>query len=270
MKHTMIDCYGANEHQLDDMKLINQLLTDAVFNLGLDPICPPMIIPYYYGKVREDIGISAYILLEGGHMTIHTFPIRECYFVDCFTTKDFDENQLVEYLMKVLPYKQDKSFVNTTTRRPGVMDVVPYDASIDFGPHLMAEINRENDITMNDMFDFLENIAYDINMDPITRAQVVKSTLDNPKYLSGIIVIAQSHISLHYEYETKKVYIDIFSCMPFDYSIVCNLVAKLGTIVQQELTARGSKHIYKVKSNAQKDELLANTKWQKVVRKKVE
>ncbi len=268
MKHTMIDCYGANEHQLDDMKLINQLLTDAVFNLGLDPICPPMIIPYYYGKVREDIGISAYILLEGGHMTIHTFPVRECYFVDCFTTKDFDETSLYDYLMKVLPFRKDISYFNTTIRKPGTMDIIPYDASLDFGPHLMAEIKREKEITMDEMFNFLENIAYDINMDPITRAQVVKSTIDNPQFLSGIIVIAQSHISLHYEYSTKKIYADIFSCMPFDYSVVSNILESLGEVTQKELTARGSKHIYKVKSNAQKDELLANTKWQEVVRRK--
>ena len=92
MKHTMIDCYGANEHQLDNMKLISQLLTEVVYDLGLNPICPVSIIPYYYGKVKEDIGISAYILLEGGHITIHTFPIRECYFIDCFSSDNFYEN----------------------------------------------------------------------------------------------------------------------------------------------------------------------------------
>ncbi|MGM9899720.1 MAG: S-adenosylmethionine decarboxylase [Bacilli bacterium] len=268
MKHTMIDCYGANEHQLDDMKLINQLLNDAVYNLGLDPICPPSIIPYYYGKVREDIGISAYILLEGGHMTIHTFPIRECYFVDCFTTKDFDENMLVNYFMSVLPFKKDISFINTTDRMNFENEIIPYDPSLDFGPHLMAEIKRSEEIKMDEMFDFLENIAYDINMDPITRAQVIKSTTVNPKFLSGIIVIAQSHISLHYEYATKTIYMDIFSCMAFDYSVVCGILEQLGNVVQKELIARGSKHIYKVKSNVQKDELIANTKWQKVVRSK--
>lgn len=266
MKHTMIDCYGANEHQLDDMKLINQVLTDAAFSLGLDPICPPSIIPYYYGKVREDIGISAFILLEGGHITIHTFPIRECYFVDCFTTGDFNENDLGNFFMKVLPFKKEDSFINTTNREKGTFNIVPYDPTLDFGPHLMAEINLSSPISMEEMFDFLENTAYDINMDPITRAQVMKSTTVNPKYMSGIIVIAQSHISLHYEYETNKIFADIFSCMAFDYTQVSKVLEQLGVVLSNELTARGSKHIYKVKSNVAKDELLASTKWQKVVR----
>ena len=61
----------------------------------------------------------------------------------------------------------------------------------------MAEINSSKSLNMDELFGFLENTAYDINMDPITRACVMKSTISNPRYLSGIIVIAQSHIALH-------------------------------------------------------------------------
>lgn len=267
MKHTMFDCYGANEHQLDEMKLINQLLTEAIYNLGLNPICPPCIIPYYYGKVREDIGISAYVLLEGGHITIHTFPIRECYFVDCFTTADFDENKLFKFFMKELPFDEKISFINTVKRKTGSFNVLPYDPSLDFGPHLMAEIQLDHIMSMEEMFDFLEKTAYDINMDPITRPAIMKSTCNDPDYLSGLIVIAQSHIALHFEYETKKLYLDIFSCMAFDYTDFNKLLDLLGKVLSNELVARGTKHIYKVKSNVSKDELLANTKWQKVVHK---
>jgi len=268
MKHSMIDCYGANEHQLDDMKLINQVLNEAVYTLGLDPICPPTIIPYYYGKVREDIGISAYILLVGGHITIHTFPMRECYFIDCFTTSDFDENALYSFFMKELAFDEKKSYFNTVVRSEGTFNVLPYDPTLDFGPHLMAEIKVNTQISMEMMFDFLEQTAYDINMDPITRPSIMKSTTKNPLYLSGLIVIAQSHIALHYEYRTNKLYADIFSCMPFDYTQVSSILGNLGTLLSNELVARGSKHIYKVKSNVSKDELLVNTKWQKVVHHK--
>lgn len=268
MKHTTIDCYGANEHQLDDMKSVNQLLTEITYKLDLNPICPPCIIPYYYGKVREDIGISAYILLEGGHITIHTFPIRECYFVDCFTTGDFDEKKLYTYFLRELPFDEKISIVNTRIRKTNTFDVLPYDPVADFGPHLMAEIQMDKAITMEEMFDFLETTAYDINMDPITRPSIMKSTMDNPKYLSGLIVIAQSHIALHYEYETNKIFADIFSCTAFDYTQVSRILENFGNVLSNELVPRGSKHIYKVKSSVTKDELLANTKWQKVVHQK--
>ena len=265
MKHTMLDCYGANEHQLDNMKLISQLLTEVVYSLELNPICPVSIIPYYYGKVKEDIGISAYILLKGGHITIHTFPIRECYFVDCYSKDDFDEKKLYNFFKEELPFIDKNTKHNTTTRESGRFNVLKYNPTLDFGPHLMAEIDSNKELNMDDLFNFLEKMAYDINMDPITRACVMKSTINNPKYLSGIIVIAQSHIALHYEYETRKIYFDIFSCMPFDYTVVNGVVESLGNVLSNELVPRGTKHIYKVKSDVEKDELLANTKWQKIV-----
>ena len=84
MKHIMLDCYGANERQLDDVKLINELLNKLVYKLKLKPIEPPHLLPYYYGSVKEDIGVSGKLLLLGGHVTIHTFPLRTCYFVDIF------------------------------------------------------------------------------------------------------------------------------------------------------------------------------------------
>ena len=58
MKHIMLDCYGANERQLDDVKLINELLNKLVYKLQIKPIEPPHLLPYYYGSVKEDIGVS--------------------------------------------------------------------------------------------------------------------------------------------------------------------------------------------------------------------
>lgn len=269
MKHTTIDCYGSNQHQLDDMKVINQVLTDVTYQLNLNPICPPAIIPYYYGKVKEDIGISAFVLLEGGHITIHTFPIRECYFVDVFYASDFDEKAVYDFFLEELPFSEKKSIVNTRNRELRAFNVFPYDPLQDFGPHVMVEINTKDEvITMEKMFDFLENMAYEINMDPISRPFVLKSTINDPLFMSGLIVIAQSHISLHYDYNSKMIFGDIFSCAPFDYTILSDYFKQLGDVVSSELVARGTKHIYKVKSNVTNAELIANTKWQHVIKKK--
>lgn len=267
MKHTTIDCYGANTNQLDDMKLINQLLNEIVYKMGLEPICPPHIIPYYYGKVKEDLGISAYVLLKCGHITIHTFPIRECYFIDLFTKDDFDEKQLVDYFNEKLPFNKDKTIINAQNREKGQYHMLPYDTTCDFGPHLMAEISAKDICTMESVFDFLENTAYNINMDPIIRPVVLKSTIDHPEYLSGIIIIAQSHISLHYSYKDKTIYADIFSCAPFDYKIVEEVFKELGEIKSYVLVPRGTKHVFKVKSTVGFDDLAANTKWQRVIKK---
>lgn len=267
MKHIMMDCYNASKTQLNDLMHINNFLTEVIYKLGLEPICPPYILPYYYGKVKEDIGISAYVLLVGGHITIHTFPIRECYFLDVFSQGDFDENILIDILKKELPYSDVKSNV-VTKKRFNDFEMLPYDPKSDFGPHLMINIDAHNEPTMDELFNFLENTAYDINMDPITRPCVLKSTINNPKYLSGIIIIAQSHISVHYSYETHKIYGDIFSCAPFDFSTVEAVFEKLGKKESIGLCARGTKHVIKVKSQTEAEDLLASTKWQNVIKNK--
>ena len=125
----------------------------------------------------------------------------------------------------------------------------------------MLEIDSNN-MDMEKMYSFLEGIVYDINMDPITRPFVVKSTRKNAKYLSGIIVIAQSHIALHYEYSTKKIFADIFSCMPFDYSVVSEIMESLGKVLSNVLIPRGTKHILKAKENADMDDNVSSGRWQ--------
>ena len=44
------------------------------------------------------------MLLLGGHVTIHTFPLRNCYFVDIFYEKDFNENAVIDFFNDELPF----------------------------------------------------------------------------------------------------------------------------------------------------------------------
>ena len=197
MKHTMIDCYGSKNHSLENLVYINDTLNKIAYNLNLDPIATPYLIPYYYGSVKEDIGVSAFLLLKGGHITIHTFPLRECYFVDVFSVKDFDSELLVGLLQKFLPFNINISTVSTSDRRKFEEIELPFDPNNNFGPHYLAEIKMKKDLTMEECFDFLDEFVYQINMDPITRPYVIKDKVENSNFLSGIIIIAQSHISIH-------------------------------------------------------------------------
>lgn len=266
-KHLMLDCYGANQFQLNDMKHVNDLMNHLVYRLNLNPICPPYLVPYYYGKVKDDLGISAFVLLEGGHITIHTFPIRECYFVDIFVDNDFSDEDAYNFLLKELPFDEEMSHKFVIDRSQKDYPYIDYDSTCDFGPHLMTEIKCSQVPTMESLFDFLEKKVLEIHMDPITRPYVLKSTPNKPKYLSAIIVIAQSHIALHYCYKTKTIYADIFSCAPFDFSKAAELYEPLGTVEYNGLTPRGTKHVYKVKSSVSKDDIKASTRWQKNLKK---
>lgn len=265
-KHLMLDAYGAHETRLDDIRYINDILNKIIFSLKLNPVTPPQLIPYYYGKVKEDIGVTAFMLLEGGHISIHTFPLRECYFVDLYVPTDFDDKEAYALLMKNLPFDESLSFFEVINRETLKLENYEYDPNADFGPHLMHQLTAKNVPSMEDFYNFLENFVTKINMDPISRAYVQKSTIVKPKYLSAIIIIAQSHVALHYNYKTKTIFTDIFSCAPFDFSHVREHYAVFGEVVDERIIARGTKHIYKVKSKVKKDDLRASTRWQKAMK----
>ena len=62
--------------------------------------------------------------------------------------------------------------------------------------------------------------------------------------ISGLTVIAQSHIALHYFIDEKIAYIDIFSCSFINCDNIKELVEKkLGFKVDDVLVSRGSKHL---------------------------
>ena len=267
MKHVMLDAYGAEETQSNNILHINELLNEIAFELELEPICPPQLIPYYYGRVKEDVGITSFMMLRGGHITIHTFPIRECYFVDCVSEKDFDVDKFYDLFFEKLHFSKEKSIYQTTDRNTNDLKGEEYDSSIDFGPHYMAKIKTTKEPVMEDLFNFLENVVSEIGMDEITRAFVLKDTVVNPTYLSGIIIIAQSHISVHYSYNEKVIYADCFSCAPFDFSTLNDAFSHLGNVLQSKLIARGTKHLYKVKSKVENETLMASTRWQKIIKK---
>lgn len=261
MKHMMLDCYGANRDMLNDLKYITYILNEMASELEVKPICPPQLVPYYYGKITEDDGISAYILLEGGHITIHTFPFRECYFVDIFSPIKFDEQKLTSLLLNRLAFDLNISKISVRDRTVDSNEVFEYDSSKDFGPHVLIKTQCDKLITMEEVFDFLERIVPQIDMTPITRACVLKNKVNKPKYLSGIVLIAQSHISLHFNYQTKEVFFDIFSCASFDYSKLGELLKDFGTITSNEMVARGSKHWSLVKRDPFNSRKKASKAW---------
>ncbi|NLD25739.1 MAG: hypothetical protein GX661_00080 [Acholeplasmataceae bacterium] len=242
MNHLMFDCYGANPTLMNDVMYVNRLMNGITAEMGLTAIMPPSLIPYYYGKVEEDNGISSFLLLEGGHLTIHTFPLRKCYFLDLYTEDQLDSSKLEKYLQRYLPFTKETSMISSRDRHQHLFESHPYDSNLDFGPHVLLSINAEKEINLDMIYDFLENLVREINMTPIIRPYVLKSTVKHPRYLSGMTMIAESHISLHYDCQNKVIMADIFSCVPFDYNDLIPRFSPFGKLTSFEVVARGTKH----------------------------
>lgn len=245
MLHVMIDAYRSIQSKLDDMKFVYETINKITNNLDLRPIMPPMVTPYYYGTEPKDSGVSAFVLLEGGHFTIHTFSYRECFFIDLLYDGFFDSGKFQEIIEHELPSSTIK--VHSFDRRFNSEIPVNFQENQrdDFGPHLLGRVKTDKTINMDSLFDLFESFPYDIDMVPIMRPYLMKSSKTNPKYLSGMTLIAQSHIAIHYSYLENLLYIDMFSCQFTDFTRFKNsLNSYFGVDIPFELITRGSKYHY--------------------------
>jgi S-adenosylmethionine/arginine decarboxylase-like enzyme len=243
VRHIMLDAYGATEGRLNDVKFINNSLNSIAEKLGVVPVAPPFLLPYYYGVEPEDIGISSFLFLRGGHITIHTFPLRECYFVDMVFDGIYDEAKAYALFKKIFPFEETKSTYQIEDRDSAQTYERSFDPSEVFGPHIFAKLLTPKKPSMDEVFSFLEGLISKVGMTPIIRPYVITDSMRDPSYLSGIVMIAESHISFHYNYSTKAIYFDIFSCKMFDYSAIIPFLKETwGALSSYVVIARGSKH----------------------------
>ncbi len=245
-RHFMLDAYDCNFEQANSFMVVNNLLVSLTNGLGMKPIMPPYVLPYYYCDETEDGGISAFVLCENGsHITIHTFPYRYCYFIDVLTDKFFEEERATELVLRQIYAK--KMNAQVVDRRFAPHKGSTINSNNDFGPHYTVTID-DIDASMESIFRWLDQVAPKINMLPISRPYVIYDRIDNPEYISGLLVVAQSHIAFHYSIQEKSANLDIFSCSFLDDGVVENILEQtFGKNIKIQLCTRGSKHKHNIR-----------------------
>lgn len=264
-RHFMLDAYDCNFEQANSIMVVNNLLVALANELNMEPVMPPIVLPYYYCDITEDGGISAFIICENGsHITIHTFPYRYCYFVDILTDKFFSEEEATALLNRQIFAQTINS--NVVDRRVFSGRANDINSNVDFGPHYMITVENI-DVTMEKISRWLDCIASKINMTPISRPYVIFDRIEDPDFISGVLVVAQSHIAFHYSIKERTANIDIFSCSFLDDGIVeCILEQSFGDDIQINLVARGSKHKHNIHYSEKYNKNLQNQKnWQKII-----
>ena len=234
MNHYVFDCktYYKGDNFLSNERFLFYTLKRMAHMHKLGAITEPYLRPYYECEFI-DSGISVVMLLEnGGHITLHTFPRRHCYYMDILTEKDEFEKAKA-YLKKFIPYIEEKSCIRVLSND----DInEKYDKKKHFGPHLIYEIEN-TEIDMSIVFKRLKELPHLINMKAICQPIVI----EDKERIDGIVIIAESHISIHYCKKTHKAYVDIFSCMPFNYDTTDKYVSQLGKILLKKVYARANK-----------------------------
>ena len=90
-----------------------------------------------------------------------------------------------------------------------------------YGPHLMLDLNDCNPAVLDDLeacFSLLNDLPEKIGMTKITQPYVFRYSAPVPEDegITGLAIIAESHISLHTYPRKRFAFVDLFSCKPFD------------------------------------------------------
>jgi len=90
-----------------------------------------------------------------------------------------------------------------------------------FGPHLMLDLWECNTSKLEDyelVFNVLSELPDKIGMTKITQPYVFpySGLVPEDKGITGTVIIAESHISIHTFQEKGHCFVDVFSCKDFD------------------------------------------------------
>lgn len=100
-----------------------------------------------------------------------------------------------------------------------------------YGPHLMLDLNDCDPRILDDLdlcFKFLDAVPEKLSMTKITSPYVFRyaGLVPEEQGITGVVVIAESHVSLHTYPIKHYAFVDIFSCKPFEVEMAKQFCAE--------------------------------------------
>lgn len=237
MKHLMIDMYGVTVDTFDAVA-VNEIINNIIIEFKLKAVMPAINLPYYYCKPAEDGGVTSFCLLDTGHITLHTFPFYGACFLDIMF-EDFDVDKVKPLFDATF---KPESMTVFCFDRDNEKCPTDYDSENRFGPHVLVNAKSLVKLRMSDIYTVLETVPDKIDMHAVMRPVVVTNKKYDFNVISGIVIIAESHISFHYNIETDDIYFDIYSCKFCDPDRLKAVVTDMfGNDCKYQLISRGEK-----------------------------
>ena len=95
--HLMMDAKGCDKDKLKDMRFIHEFLKNLVEKMDMTMMTLPYVCSWK-DKFAETAGISGFVMIAESHVSIHTFPDYDYFFIDLFSCRDFDLEKAEEFI----------------------------------------------------------------------------------------------------------------------------------------------------------------------------
>ena len=86
--HLMLDGYMADPQALADKDRLRALLDRLPAELGMHPICTPVVTEAGPNCLKDPGGLSGFVMIAESHISVHTFPARRFVTIDLYTCQD--------------------------------------------------------------------------------------------------------------------------------------------------------------------------------------
>ena len=95
--HLIFEGYDADATKLHDLTVIYQLLDELPGLIGMEKIGPPHLVKF---DGEDKAGITGVVLIVTSHISIHTYSLKGCLFLDVFSCKCFDPTVVIELVIR--------------------------------------------------------------------------------------------------------------------------------------------------------------------------
>src|SRR5271168_392501 len=86
-QHLILDCYNCDSNRLSNVNIIYDFLDQFPAKIGMQKIGPPQIVKFTDESLA---GITGIIMIVTSHISIHTYNLKCCCFLDIFSCNEFD------------------------------------------------------------------------------------------------------------------------------------------------------------------------------------
>jgi S-adenosylmethionine decarboxylase proenzyme len=122
-KHMIIDAFECDSSLLNNVTYLEQLLTKAAQNAGME-----ILYSYFYQFSPQ--GITGMLVLSTSHISIHTWPEEEYASLDFYTCGEQDPIDQAESLLKGISSKRAMIYsISRGATQPQLIEIKPFDSS---------------------------------------------------------------------------------------------------------------------------------------------
>lgn len=95
--HLIIDAYGCNTEQINDASFLEQFVKHLASRIDMKILKGPVTVT----GVPENPGITCFTIVDFSHISIHTFTDSDEFYLDIFSCKAFDIDEVTDYIKEL-------------------------------------------------------------------------------------------------------------------------------------------------------------------------